>query len=242
MEVILFSLAAFFSTFLGGLFGIRHRDKLHLIISFTAGVILSVVFFDIIPEMFAIATEDNLDITNGLIALMAGFFLIHIFEKAAVIHSAHEDEYEKHHHPFVGYISASGLSIHSFLDGIGIGLGFHISPHIGMLIAIAVIAHDFCDGLNTVSVMLMNKHKVSKAIMLLLLDAVAPVLGALSTYIFDIPHSMLMLYLGVFAGFLLYLSASDLLPEAHSKKSSWHLIGLTIAGALCMFIITRFIV
>lgn len=241
MEAILFSLATFFSTFFGGLFGIRNREKLHLIISFTAGVILSVVFFDIIPEMFSIAAENNLDITNGLIAIIAGFFLIHIFEKAAVIHSAHEHEYEKHHHPLVGYISASGLSVHSFLDGIGIGLGFHVNAHIGTLIAFAVIAHDFCDGLNTVSVMLMNKHKVSKALTLLLVDAVAPVLGVLSTFIFDIPHSILMLYLGVFAGFLLYLSASDLLPEAHSKKSSWHLIGLTIAGSLFIFIITRFI-
>ncbi len=240
MSPFLFSFLAFISTFLGGLFGIRYRERLHLIISFTAGVLLAVCFFDIVPEMFAIATEHHSDITTGLIAVVVGFLAIHILEKAAVIHGSHEESYKEHRHPLVGYIGASGLSFHSFLDGIGIGLGFHVSSHIGTLIAIAVIAHDFSDGLNTVGYMLLNRNSIKKALMLLVVDAVMPILGVLATYAFTIPDNILMVYLGFFAGFLLYIGASDLLPEAHSKKSSWNLLALTVLGALFIFIVSRF--
>lgn len=208
--------------------------------SFTAGVLIAVTFFDIIPEMFSIITENNLDVTNSFIAIVAGFLMIHILEKYAVIHSSHETEYATHRHPHIGMISASGLIFHSFLDGVGIGLGFHINPHIGLLVAIAVIAHDFSDGLNTVSLMLINKNTRGKAMAFLIGDAVAPILGTLCTFIFTIPDNVLVLYLGFFAGFLLYIGSSDLLPEAHSKHSSWRMIALTVLGVLFIFAVTRF--
>ena len=68
-----------------------------------------------------------------------------------------------------------------------------------------------------------------------------PILGALSTLFFTVPAYFLTLYLGFFAGFLLYIGASDILPEAHSKQSSYKLMGLTVLGTLFIFIITRLI-
>jgi ZIP family zinc transporter len=126
------------------------------------------------------------------------------------------------------------------MDGVGIGLGFQVNPAVGLLVAIAVIAHDFTDGMNTVTLLLTNKNSTEKARWFLLLDALTPVLGVISTLFFRLPESFLVLYLGFFAGFLLYLGASDILPEAHSKHSSIKVIGLTIAGLLLIFIITRF--
>ena len=167
-------------------------------------------------------------------------------QPVSILH-AHEGEYEKHqhdgqtdkHHTAVGLAGALGLSFHSFLDGVGIGLGFHVNPHVGLLIAIAVIAHDFSDGLNTVTLMLSNKNTLKKSFFLLLLDATTPILGVLSTFLISIPDSLLQLYLGFFAGFLLYIGASDLLPEAHSKHSSYKMIGLTILGVIFIFLVTR---
>ncbi|MEO5927458.1 MAG: ZIP family metal transporter [Patescibacteria group bacterium] len=239
MEAILLSVASFISTLFGGLFGIKHRDKLHLIISFTAGVLIAVVFFDIMPEIFEITSSSAINVIVPMVAIIGGFLGIHLLEKLAVIHTSHEEEYAEHKHPLVGTISASALAAHSFLDGIGIGLGFQISPHVGLLIAIAVIAHDFTDGLNTVSLMLVNKHTTRKALYLLAVDALAPVLGVVFTLFFTIPQSILVIYLGVFAGFLLYLGASDLLPEAHSKRSSYKQLGLTILGIALIFAVTR---
>jgi len=250
MEAIILSLCTFISTLSGGLFGIKNRDRLHYIMSFTAGVLVAVCFFDILPEVVDLSFAKHLPIIYAFIAVVVGFLCFHILEKTVIIHHAHEGEYEKHdhqtnsfdhHHKSVGLLGASGLSFHSFLDGVGIGLGFHVSQQVGLLIAIAVIAHDFSDGLNTVTLMLSNKNTTKKSLILLLVDATTPIIGVLSTFLFQIPDSLLQLYLGFFAGFLLYIGASDLLPEAHSHHSSYKMIGLTVLGTLFIFIVTRFV-
>lgn len=241
MFVILLSILTFISTLLGGLFAFKNRNRLHYIMSFTAGVLIAVCFFDIMPEIFQIAQESNLDPMPSLIAIVVGFLAIHILEKTALIHGSHEEEYASHRHRGVGIVNASGLSFHSFLDGIGIGLGFQVSEHVGIVVALAVIAHDFSDGLNTVTLMLSHKNTIRKSIILLVVDAAAPILGVLSTFIFRIPATVLQFYLGFFVGFLLYIGASDLLPEAHSKHSSFKMIGLTILGAVFIFVVTRLV-
>jgi len=239
MIALIFSFIIFIFILLGGFLAIKLKNKIHYIISFTAGILLAVVFFEIIPEIFQISIEKNMDITIPLMALIVGFMFIHILEKVAVLHHHHEEEYAEHKHPLVGMASALGLAFHSFLDGVGIGLGFQIDYRVGILIALAILAHGFSDGLNTVSLMMINKNNLRKTIGFLLMDAVAPILGVLTTLIFIIPDSFLILYLGFFAGFILYISASDLLPEAHSQHSSYKLIGLTILGIVFIFIISR---
>lgn len=241
MEPIYLAVLSFLSTTLGGLFAAKNQNKLHFIMSLTAGVLLGVCFFDIIPEAFSIVSEQHLDINRFTIPIVLGFILFHILEKTILIHHSHEEEYAVHKHPTIGLLGASGLSFHSFLDGVGIGLGFHINPHVGLIVGIAVIAHDFSDGLNTVTLMLTHKNTQKKAFRLLAIDALAPIAGVLSTFLFTIPEHLLVNYLGFFAGFLLYIGAGDLLPEAHSKHSSFKMIGLTILGSLFIFVVTRFL-
>lgn len=207
---------------------------------FTAGVLIGVVSFDIFPEIINLIKDSNFNPIGAMIALVVGFMLFHIVEKLIVIHHAHEEDYADHKHPHVGVLSALALTGHSFMDGVGIGLGFQVSPSVGLIVAIAVIAHDFTDGMNTVILMLTNKNTEKKAKMFLLFDALAPVIGVASTLFFHLPESFLVLYLGFFAGFLLYIGASDILPEAHRNQSSWKIIGLTIAGTVFIFIVTRF--
>lgn len=209
--------------------------------SFTAGVLLGVSFFDIIPEAVSIITENKININYVTIPLVLGFLFFHILEKTILIHHSHTGEKADKKHPTIGLTGALGLAFHSFLDGVGIGLAFHVSAHVGLLVAIAVIAHDFSDGLNTVTIMLTHKNDLKKTVRLLLLDATTPILGTLSTFLFKIPENMLVIYLGFFTGFLLYISASDLLPEAHSHHSSYKLILLTGLGVLFIFIVTRFV-
>lgn len=236
---IILTIFTFISTFLGGLVGLRYKDKLHLILGFTAGVLLSVVAFDIFPEIFELVGKLNLSPTLPMVALVVGFLLFHISEKLLLIHHSQEEEYGIHKHPTVGILSALALSGHSFLDGVGIGLGFQVSFSVGILVAIAVIAHDFSDGLNTVSLMLTHKNTDRKALVFLFLDALAPILGALSTLTFRVSDNLLVVYLGFFAGFLLYIGSSDILPEAHSQHSSQGTILMTILGVVFIFLVTR---
>ncbi len=242
MTAVLLSFATLFSTFAGGLFALKYNDRLHFILSFTAGVLIGVVSFDVLPEIFRLAHEQGIDPTGAMVALVTGFLFFHSLEKFLLVHHSHEDAYAPHHHPQIGMLSAFALTGHSFMDGIGIGLAFQVSPSVGIVVAIAVIAHDFCDGLNTVSLMLVHNNTTRRAITMLALDAVAPVLGAASTLAFQLPPSILTLFLGFFAGFLLYISASDILPEAHSQAPTAtviRLVGLTCLGAVFIFMVVR---
>lgn len=241
MTPILLAFGTFVSTLTGGLIGLRHRDQLHRFLGFTAGVLMGVVAFDLLPEIFKQLAASGQTATGAMIALVCGFLVFHIVEKSILLHHSQESDFAVHHHPHVGLASALALSGHSFLDGVGIGLGFQVGNAIGIAVAIAVIAHDFTDGLNTVNLMLVNKNKSKKAFWLLILDAVAPVIGILTTRLFTISQSGLVIYLGFFAGFLLYIGASEILPEAHSEHSSYRTIGLTVLGAAFIFIVTRFI-
>ncbi|MFI5271659.1 MAG: ZIP family metal transporter [Ktedonobacterales bacterium] len=239
MTAVLVSMLSFCSTLLGGLFALWHRDRLHLILGFTAGVLVGLVAFDLLPEIFTRVAAMGTSSVGPMLALVGGFLAFHIAEKLTLIHHAQEDTYAQHKHPRVGILSALALSGHSFLDGVGIGLGFKVSATVGVVVAIAVIGHDFSDGLNTVTLMLVNHNTGRRALGLLFVDAVAPVLGAISTLFFAIPATALPLYLGFFAGFLLYIGASDILPEAHSQKSTIATIALTVAGTAFAFAVTR---
>ncbi|MGD1042751.1 MAG: ZIP family metal transporter [Sedimentisphaerales bacterium] len=241
MEAVIFSIATFFSTFLGGLFSIKFKDKLHAIMCFTAGVLVGVFSFDIMPEIINEVKEHNFAPTGAMIAFVAGYMIFHILEKSILIHHAHEEEYADHKHPQVGILSALALAGHSFMDGVGIGLGFQTNTKVGILVAIAVISHDFTDGMNTVTLMLINKNTPRRAKWFLLLDSLTPILGAASTLLFTLPPYFLVLYLGFFGGFLMYIGASDILPQAHSKHSSLKMIGLTALGLLFVFLVSKFV-
>ncbi len=205
----------------------------------TAGVVIGVVAFDLLPEIFK-SVGHGVSAREAMLALVVGFLLFHIIEKSILIHHSQEHDYEVHHHQHVGVASALALSGHSFLDGLGIGLAFQAGTGVGIAVAIAVIAHDFADGLNTVTLMLVNNNNRRKALGMLFVDALAPVFGAIVGTVVNISEGGLTLYLGFFAGFLLYIGASEILPEAHSKHSSYVTIALTILGAAFMFFVTRY--
>jgi ZIP family zinc transporter len=242
VTALLLSLGSFVSTLAGGLLALRLRARLAWILAFTAGVLLGVVAFEVLPEAFALAQHNGLDPAHTMLALVGGFLVFHAAEKFVLIHHAHEGEYAAHRHPQVGLFSAAALAGHSFMDGVGIGLGFQVSNAMGVAVAIAVIAHDFCDGLNTVSLMLAHRNTDARSKAMLLVDALAPVAGAASTLAFALPPAALSAYLGFFAGFLLYLAAADILPEAHSSASpraAAGLIGLTALGAALMYFVAN---
>lgn len=139
-----------------------------------------------------------------------------------------------------GRIRALGLSIHSFLDGVAIGTAFHIGFALGVLVGLAVVFHDFSDGLNTVTVMLRAGAKSRPAFYWLLTDAITPLIGAASTFLFFLSDTVLALLLAFFVGEFLFIGAADLLPEAHESGTSFRLVGATILGVLLIFGVTRF--
>lgn len=239
MLAIIFTLLMFFAAVLGGLFAIKyHNKRFNHILGLTAGIILGVIAFDVLPEMFELV-HDLLDPTWVMVTFVVGFLGFHIAEKLLLIHHQHETQYGKHRHPQVGLLSALAIGGHSLLDGVGIGLAFQVNVGVGLAVSIALIAHRFADGLNTATLMLAHKNSAGRTLKLVLLNGALPLAGALSTLFFALPEEFLAYYLAFFAGFLLYIGASDILPQAHDEKSDRFTIVLTVVGVAVMFIVTR---
>ena len=232
---IILAAVTFFSTGLGGLFAIRFRDRLHLLLGLASGAVLGVVFFDVLPEVFSQQNTPSY-ITLGT---AGGFLAFFALERITALHRSREHEHAVgEHEPELGVLSAVGFCIHSFLDGVAIGMGFQASSGLGLIIALAVIAHDFSDGLNTVTVMLAHGNPLKRSAALLVLDMTTPLLGAASTLFFHAPASALVWILAFFAGSFLYIGASDLLPEA-SEHESPAVAFTTVFGMAAIFAITR---
>jgi zinc transporter ZupT len=226
----LWALLAFAMTLAGGAFAFRYRRYLQAIMAFSAGLLIGVVFLDLIPEIIELAHAASVNTRTLMLTLVAGFMGIFLLEKLTIIHSEKTHDTPGHHHN-VGLAGAIGLSFHSFLDGLAIGIGFQAGNEVGFVVLLAVLAHDFADGLNTVTFMLATRNSRWRTITLLIVDALAPVAGALLAQVLRIDPGILAFQLAFFAGFLLYLGASDLLPHVH-EHPKFALIFSTIAGLL----------
>ncbi|WAX57059.1 ZIP family metal transporter [Jatrophihabitans cynanchi] len=236
---VLLALGSLLSTLLGGVLAMRARDKLHLILGLAAGVMLGVVGFDLLPEAMELSDQVVFGVPAVMLTTIGGFFTIHLIERSMAIHRAHEGEFGGHHHGLesVGLLAGGGLVAHSFLDGVGIGLGYQAGAAVGLAVAIAVIGHDFADGFNTFTITTLYGNARRRALILLGLDALAPVVGAAAGMVLPIPQSAIGLYLGYFAGFLLYLATADILPEAHARHPSRLTLACTVGGAAFMWLV-----
>jgi ZIP family zinc transporter len=136
-------------------------------------------------------------------------------------------------------MAGSALVLHSMMDGFAIGAGFQAGTGVGIVVALAVIAHDFADGFNTYTVTELYGNSRRRAMTLLVLDAIAPVVGAALTLLIAIPPVALGLYLGFFAGFMLYLAVSDILPEAHASHPTLLTVASTFGGVVAMWVVVN---
>lgn len=230
MTLTIIAVAAFLATMAGGSLALRLRDRMHLILGFSAGAVIAVAFFDLMPEALELGESYGASMVLGVVAL--GFMLYLLLDRLLLLHNhSHEESHEASR----GTIRAGSLSLHSFLDGIGIGLAFQVDAAVGLIVAAAVLAHDFSDGINTVSVITRHGGSYKRAMRWLLVDAIAPVLGIAATLLFGVTDENLGLLLALFAGFFLYIGASDLIPESHHAHPTFWTTAATILGALVLF-------
>lgn len=237
--VVLIGIATVLSTLLGGLFALKFKDKLHLILGFSAGAVIAVAFFDLLPEAITLGSE-RYPISTLTSLAAAAFLAFMILDRAMMLHGRHSYEGDKVvGDPHRGDAAATTLSVHSFLDGLAIGFAFKVSPAIGAIVAAAVLTHDFSDGINTINLVLKNHGTPKGAFRWLILDAIAPALGIIATLFFSVSEPVLGLILATFSGFFLYIGASDLLPESHHRHPRWVTTIMTLLGAGVLFAAVR---
>lgn len=224
--------ATFVSTLLGGLFALRFSDRLHLILGFSAGAIIAVAFFDLLPESIGLAGDGQA--VSTMTALAALGFMIYMTIDRAVASHAHA-EHDPQQHMQRGRVGAASLCAHSLFDGIAIGLSFQVSRPTGVVVAIAVLVHDFSDGINTVNLILKNIKNRREAFRWLLVNAAAPALGVALTSLIAVPKSVLASSLALFSGFFLYIGASDLVPESYHAHPTKLTTLITVLGGVVLY-------
>jgi zinc transporter ZupT len=230
MTLFLIGVAAAISTSLGGVFALKHRDRLHLILGFTAGAVMAVAILDLLSEAVELAgTHEVLTVmaiaVTGSIAYMS---LDRILPRAGTKEAGKR-----------GHLGAASLTLHSFLDGLAVGLAFKVSSKVGIPVAVAVLAHDFSDGINTVSISLSGGVLEQGTRRWLVADAAAPLLGIAAASVIKIPDSSLSLVLALFSGFFLYIGWSELGPESyHRHPKIWTTLS-TILGVGAMYAVIR---
>jgi zinc transporter ZupT len=224
------------STIAGGATALRLHRELRTAIALSGGIVVAVALFDLIPEALeAIGDEHRVTTLVGL-----GFALFFLAERYLVLH--HRDEPEQaRSHSRVGALGATALAFHTFTDGLGIGLAFGLDTGTGMLVLVAVMSHDFADGLNAVTFILRQGSSRRVALRWLTLVAVAPLFGAAVGAAMDVSEETLGHVLAIYAGVFLYIGATDLLPEAHNHSPSRLRVLVTLAGFAAVFAITQLV-
>ncbi|WP_330457043.1 ZIP family metal transporter [Streptomyces sp. NBC_00820] len=232
------ALGAFLMTLAGGWTAQRVTDRRHLVLGLAGGLMLGVVGLDLLPEALRAAGNEIFGVPAALLLFVAGFLLAHLVERTlAARQAAHGGDEHNHRAPEVGLTAAAAMVGHSAMDGVAIGAAFQVGGGMGTSVALAVIAHDFADGFNTFTITSLYGNARRRAVAMLLADAFAPVVGALSTIFFHIPEALLGGYLGLFGGVLLYLAAAEILPEAHHEHPARSTLLCTIAGAAFIWLV-----
>ncbi|HUE12088.1 MAG TPA: ZIP family metal transporter [Steroidobacteraceae bacterium] len=231
MLLLVIAVAAFASTLCGGLLALGLRDKLHLILGFSAGAVIGVAFFDLLPE--AVEFGAGFHSPSVILSWSAlGFLCYLVLDRIVAFHGDSAPR---------GGVAAGVLCCHSLLDGVAIGLAFQASRAVGIVVAIAVLTHDFSDGINTMNIVLKNRGDRSLGLRWLLLDALAPVAGIAATRMFVLPGEGFGVVLALFAGFFLYIGASDLIPESYHAHPKFLTTAMTLAGAAVLYLAITFI-
>lgn len=241
MSTLLFTFLAMCSTLVGGYIAIAARRQIHLLMGLGAGVLLGAVFFDLLPESLSVAAAQGWNSRFVLGIVVVGFLIFYLVERLLVLHSCPEGVCSNEVHQRVGRLGSIGLIVHSTLDGAAIGAASLVNWRTGLLVALAVIAHDMSDGLNTILLVTHGEQVHRRDVVFLVMDAIAPVLGGLLALAILPPPAALAIFLGFASGFFLYTATSDLLPEAHRRSPSLTVSMAAIVGIVFIAVAVQMI-
>ncbi len=234
MDAILLPLtigvAASAATLAGGLVALRLHDRIPLVLGLAAGIVLGVALIDLLPEALEMAA--GLYPPRIVLACAAaGFTGYMVLDRALAAAGRHMELWRDH-------LGPGSLTLHSFLDGMGIGLAFQVSPAIGWALAIAVLTHDVADGMNTVSLALTGRRP-ALARRWLLINGLAPLTGVVLGLAIRLPQTVLALLLAGFAGVFLFIAACELIPRSRLRDPRLRATIAPAIGLIVMLAVTH---
>ncbi len=229
--LLLIGVATALATLFGGAIALRFRSALGLFLGFSSGAVIGVSLFDLLPEALELGRSSHAALTLTT-AVALGFGLYLTVDRTSLILTGGVGGHRSH-------LGPSSLTLHSLMDGLAVGLAFHVNTAVGLVVAFAVLAHDVLDGANTVTLSLTGGSSTVTARRWLAADALAPLIGIAIARLIIVPASLLSLLLAVFSGFFLYIGASELLPRSHQQRPKLSTLGATALGLGFIYAVVR---
>lgn len=190
--------------------------SMRYVLAFAAGTVIAAAFFELLPEA---KVEEN------WMYLAGGFFVYYLIDKGLELHACGETECEARG---VSWVTVVGMASDNIIDGIGIGVGFIINPVLGILITLAVIAHEVPQGMATTLIMKDAGYKINRILpTLIFAGAMYPIGVAISGFV---PDRFVEVAIAFVAGVFIYVGASALMTEAH-KSFNYKVVFTLFLGA-----------
>ena len=211
IQSLLFALVAASANVIGGLMVTQNnwpQRSLRYFIAVGSGFMLGTVFLEMIPESVE-TTKDWWPIL-----LLSGYLIVHFFEHTFAAH-LHFGE-ETHHDEMslaLGVSAFIGMLVHTFFDGVAIGVGFSVSPAVGFLVFLAMFLHKIPDGFTIASIVRSTGRTSGQALAASTLLGISTLLGVLTFHAVGTPAAAMPLA----AGCTLYVAATDLMPEVNRE-------------------------
>lgn len=223
------------STLFGGWIALRGRSFLPLLMSLGAGLLLGTAFLDLIPEALSIARTIGQQPTAVLGLSLLAFLSFLLIDNILDRIGHHRDE------PVVrktlGRVSGGLLILHSLRDGMVIGAAYSASRSAGLIVAFGIVAHDIGDGMNTVLLCTAGDKPRILDYLLLIADALAPLVGGLLTIWWVQSPANAVVLLSVASGFFLQMATSDFLPNLRKYATTrWFVIPAVLSGVGLIYI------
>lgn len=214
-------LGLFFGTFgttIGGFIGVTFKNTsnrvLSFILEFAAGLMISIVCFDLIPEALELS-----NIIYTLVGVVFGVVCMIICDNIIHRREQHSSRFARNSNSLLktGIAVGIGLALHNFPEGLAIGSGFEASVKLGYALAIAILLHDIPEGISMSVPMRCGGMSKTKVVVYTLLSGVTTGIGAFfGALLGNISIGVISICLSFAAGAMLYIVSGELIPESKS--------------------------
>ena len=191
-----------------------------MLVSFAIGALLGAAFLEVIPSAFEMGEAHQ--VAASILGGIFGFFVLeklllwrHCHTEHCEVHDQHASA---HDHGRSGALIVVGDTVHNFVDGMLIAAAFLQSTELGIITAVAIIAHEIPQEVGDFLILLHSGYTRARALVANLLSSLATVAGGVIGYFsLQLIEGLESVLLGVVAASMIYVAVADLIPGLHRR-------------------------